>query len=70
MNRRIRIGGVDVAFDVDPAAELLADAFARREHPLCLCCPEGVPMYIARFGVGHILKRMPETCLLYTSRCV
>ncbi len=61
MNRRIRIGGVDVAFDVDPAAELLADAFARREHPLCLCCPEGVPMYIARFGVRHILKRMPET---------
>jgi len=61
MNRCIRIGGVDVAFDGEPSAELLADAFARREHPLCLCCPEGVAMYIARFGDRAHLKRMPET---------
>ena len=61
MSRRIRIGGIDVAIDGELPAELLAGAFARREHPLCLCCPEGVPMYIARFGDRHILKRMPET---------
>lgn len=61
MSRIISIGGVDVAFDGEPPAELLAQAFARREHPLCLCCPEGVAMYIARFGERHILKRMPET---------
>ncbi|RTM09654.1 MAG: DUF1173 domain-containing protein [Hyphomicrobiales bacterium] len=61
MSRRIRIGGIDVVIDGEPPAKLLADAFARREHPLCLCCPEGVPMYIARFGERHILKRMPET---------
>ncbi|RWF84103.1 MAG: DUF1173 domain-containing protein [Mesorhizobium sp.] len=61
MSRRIRIGGVDVAFDSEPPAKLLADAFTRREHPLCMCCPEGVPMYIARFGNRHILKRMPDT---------
>lgn len=61
MSRRIRIGGIDVPFDGEPAAELLAEAFARREHPLCLCCGEGVAMYIARFGDRHILKRMPDT---------
>ena len=61
MNRRIRIGGVDVAIDGETPEELLAGAYARREHPLCLCCPEGVAMYIARFGNRHILKRMPGT---------
>ena len=61
MNRCVRIGGVDVAFSGEPPPELLADAFARHEHPLCLCCPEGVAMYIARFEDRHILKRMPET---------
>lgn len=61
MSRRIRIGDVDAVIDGEPAAELLADAFARREHPLCLCCLEGVPMYVARFGDRHILKRMPGT---------
>ena len=61
MNRRIRIGGVDVAIDGETPEELLAGAYARREHPLCLCCHEGVAMYIARFGGRHILKRMPGT---------
>lgn len=61
MSRRIRIGGEDIAFDGEPAEELLAGAFARREHPLCLCCQDGVPMYVARFGDRHILKRMPGT---------
>jgi len=61
MNRRIRVGGIDVAIDGEPPEELLAGAFARREHPLCLCCPDGVAMYIARFGDRHILKRMPGT---------
>lgn len=61
MSRRLRIGGVDVALDGEPPEELLVGAFARREHPLCLCCAEGVAMYIARFGERHILKRMPGT---------
>jgi len=61
MSRRIRIGGEDVAFDREPPEEMLAGAFAGREHPLCLCCPEGVAMYVARFGERHILKRMPGT---------
>ena len=61
MNRRLRIGGGDFVVDGAPPGALLAEAYARREHPLCLCCHEGVAMYIARFGDRHILKRMPGT---------
>jgi hypothetical protein len=61
MSRRIRIGDIDVEVGDEPSEKVLADAYARREHPLCLCCPDGVPMYIARLGERHILKRMPET---------
>lgn len=61
MSRRLRIDGVDVAFEGEPPEDLLASAYARREHPLCLCCGEGVAMYIARLGERHILKRMPGT---------
>ncbi|WP_157016849.1 DUF1173 domain-containing protein [Mesorhizobium xinjiangense] len=61
MSRRIRIGATDIAFDPAAPEELLAGAFARHEHPLCLCSPGGVAMYIARSGDRHILKRMPGT---------
>jgi len=69
MSRHIRMGGIDV--DVGDAAfdARLADAFSRREHPLCLCQAEGVPMYIARFGDRHILKRMPGTGAQHASDC-
>jgi len=59
--RRFRIGG-EIYADDGPAFHVaLADDYARKKRPLCLCCPEGVAMYIARFGDRHILKRMPGT---------
>lgn len=61
MTRRIRIGGTDVEADGEVPEAMLAGAYARREHPLCLCCAQGAAMYIARFGGRHILKRMPGT---------
>lgn len=69
MTRRIRIDGTEITFEAEPPADLLARAFARREHPLCLCCPDGVPMYIARAGPRHILKRMPGTGLRHGVDC-
>lgn len=57
--RRIRIGGSDVALDARDFAKHLSAAFDCGERPLCLCQPDGVPMYIARSGEAHILKRMP-----------
>lgn len=61
MSRHIRMGGIDVELGDAAFDARLAEAFSRREHPLCLCCPDGVPMYVARFGERHILKRMPGT---------
>lgn len=61
MTRRLRIDGDDIDIDAGDLAMRLEAAFSRREHPLCLCCPEGVPMYVARFEDRHILKRMPGT---------
>ncbi|WP_454858546.1 DUF1173 family protein [Rhizobium binxianense] len=61
MTRRIRIGTNDLDLDDSAIDERLAAAFSRREHPICLCCTEGVVMYIARLGDRHILKRMPGT---------
>lgn len=57
--RRIRMGGSDVALDAIDFAKHLSAAFDSGERPLCLCQPDGVPMYIARSGKAHILKRMP-----------
>ncbi|UOK73389.1 DUF1173 domain-containing protein [Ancylobacter polymorphus] len=57
--RRLRLGDSEVEDTAGDIAVRLADAFARREHPLCLCQPEGVPMYVARAGGRHVLKRMP-----------
>lgn len=39
----------------------LADAHGNKLRPLCRCCPEGVPMYVAKIGQHFVLKRMPNT---------
>ncbi len=39
----------------------LSDAYTNKRRPSCLCIPKGVPMYIAHFGGGHLIKRMPNT---------
>lgn len=59
--RRLRIGDMEVEDSAGDISEQLAEAFARREHPLCLCQPDGVPMYVARAGGRHVLKRMPAS---------
>jgi Protein of unknown function (DUF1173) len=59
--RRIRIGDAELPLDSSDMKEHLARAHAAHGRPLCLCCPQGVPMYVARIGDRHILKRMPET---------
>lgn len=69
MSRYVRINDREVRFDNEPPEELLAAAYARREHPLCLCCPAGVAMYIARLGDRHLLKRMPGTGSQHDADC-
>ncbi len=62
MTRRYQIGSV-VVEDDDPAfVGILADAYARKLRPLCLCqFPSGIPMYIAWIGEQPVIKRMPLT---------
>jgi len=69
MSRHIRIGANDCDANESAFEERLADAFSRREHPLCLCAVEGVAMYIARLGDRHILKRMPGTGPQHSPDC-
>jgi hypothetical protein len=59
--RRIRIGTTEVPLDAGDFKATLARAHAAHDRPHCLCCAQSVPMYVARFGERHILKRMPET---------
>jgi len=47
----------------------LAAAHAARHRPFCLCVPEGVEMYVARFGNRFVLKRMPYTGDRHASDC-
>jgi hypothetical protein len=50
-------------------AHALATAHANRQRPRCLCRPDGVEMYIARLGDGHIVKRMPYTGCQHAPDC-
>jgi Protein of unknown function (DUF1173) len=50
-------------------AEAIAQAYSRRRRPRCLCCPEGVEMYIARLGDGYIVKRMPDSGSRHAPEC-
>ncbi|UCI22906.1 DUF1173 domain-containing protein (plasmid) [Mesorhizobium sp. B2-1-8] len=57
--RRFRIGS-EVYEEGSPDLQAtLANAYAHRERPLCLCREPGCPMYIARIGDLHLIKRMP-----------
>jgi len=57
----LNIEGMPLAPSSPGFAEAIAQAYSRRRRPRCLCCPEGIEMYVARLGEGYIVKRMPET---------
>jgi hypothetical protein len=57
--RRYRIGGEFLDDQGRDFQAVLAAAYEAKSRPLCLCRPEGVPMYIARIGDQHVIKRMP-----------
>jgi hypothetical protein len=63
------IGGDRLTDDDAQFAHALAAAHADRRRPRCLCRPEGVEMYIARLGNGHIVKRMPYTGCQHAPDC-
>lgn len=50
-------------------AGAVAGAYECHERPRCLCLAEGVEMYIARFGAGYIVKRMPASGSRHAPDC-
>ena len=60
--RRVRPGQPD-------SSDTIAQARTYGIRPLCLCRPDGLPMYIARSGASLMLKRMPLTGCLHDPTC-
>ncbi|MFJ3465749.1 DUF1173 domain-containing protein [Achromobacter spanius] len=51
------------------AQETLARAHTERLRPLCLCKPQGVVMYVAKFDGHFLVKRMPNTGRSHAIEC-
>jgi hypothetical protein len=56
-----RFDDVIVAAGADDLQAYLANAHGEKMRPLCLCTPDGVPMYVAKMGEHYVIKRMPNT---------
>ncbi len=61
----------NVCYDADDPCfqEALAEVYALRLRPLCMCRPEGLPMYVAKAGGRFLIKRMPMTGRAHGSGC-
>ncbi len=61
----------DVCYDADDPCfqEALGEVYALRLRPLCMCRPEGLPMYVAKAGGRFLIKRMPMTGRAHGSGC-
>jgi hypothetical protein len=56
-----RFDDLIVAAGADDLQAYLADAHGEKMWPLCMCMPDGVPMYVAKMGEHYVVKRMPNT---------
>ncbi|WP_457324207.1 DUF1173 family protein [Roseateles sp. P5_E11] len=65
----LEIFGTRLQPDAPGFADAVAQAYAARRRPRCLCRPEGVEMYVAKLGDGYIVKRMPETGSQHAPGC-
>ena len=63
------LAGVTVRPDTPTGQALLAQAYLEHERPMCRCTPDGTAMYIARIGTRFIVKRMPDSGSLHSTRC-
>jgi hypothetical protein len=67
---KYRFDDVIVAANADDLQAYLADAHGEKVRPLCMCTPVGVPMYVAKVGEHHVIKRMPNTGGAHAPDCV
>ncbi|WP_233890194.1 DUF1173 domain-containing protein [Paraburkholderia flagellata] len=64
-----RFDDVIVADDAADLQSYLAEAHGAKIRPLCLCLPDGVPMYVAKAGKAFIIKRMPNSGATHSADC-
>jgi len=64
---RLKAGNVNT--EDQGCVSILARAQAAHERPFCLCRTPNPPMYIARSGQTHIVKRMPNTGAHHAPTC-
>lgn len=60
----VRYDGEDSCFQ-----DALSEVYALRLRPLCLCRPEGLPMYVAKAHGRLMVKRMPMTGRAHDPSC-
>lgn len=64
-----RFNSNDISSD-DPRLEhALSTSYQEKLRPLCMCRPDGIPMYIAKIGDIHVIKRMPNSGSTHHIRC-
>ncbi|QCP55132.1 DUF1173 domain-containing protein [Trinickia violacea] len=64
-----RFDDVIVAHDAGDLQDYLRGAHHGPNRPLCLCVPQGVPMYVARLADRYLIKRMPDTGHQHSPDC-
>ncbi len=66
--QRFSVAGRIISADDPVLQTVLAGAYESSDRPRCLCCDEGVEMYVARHR-QFVLKRMPGTGARHQSGC-
>ncbi|RZU28907.1 DUF1173 family protein [Edaphobacter modestus] len=66
---RYRIGEIETNSDSVDFQVHVARAYREKVRPLCLCREPGIPMYIAHFEQGFLVKRMPDSGEEHAADC-
>lgn len=66
---RYRIDDHEFKNEDDDKYAILEQAIARRLRPYCLCRPNGIEMYLARFDNRILIKRMPDSGSQHDPEC-
>lgn len=64
-----RIGEEYIKNDDAGLTELLAEAYANKNRPLCVCRSPAIEMYIAKVAGKLVIKRMPNSGGQHSSAC-
>lgn len=69
MDVKVKIDSAECRKSDKGFAQVLENAYATKQRPLCLCRTSGVPMYIAKAHAKYILKRMPNSGAHHAPDC-